>query len=72
MNPVWTAWSPPTATRSRRPPSFQADHAVTGVGDTPNPVRDQYRVKADGAYDHTLTLRPLDVGASAHTGTGGK
>ncbi|MFD0447186.1 beta-galactosidase small subunit [Streptomyces indonesiensis] len=52
--------------------TLHADHAVTGVGDTPNPVRDQYRVKADGAYDYTLTLRPLDGGASAHTGTGGK
>ncbi|WP_421107489.1 glycoside hydrolase family 2 TIM barrel-domain containing protein [Streptomyces sp. NEAU-S77] len=39
--------------------TLHADHAVTGVGDTPNPVRDQYRVKADKAYDYTLTLRPL-------------
>ncbi|MFC9224518.1 hypothetical protein ACFT8W_27985 [Streptomyces hygroscopicus] len=40
------------------------------MGDTPNPVRDQYRVKADRPYDYTLTLRPLLSGASAHTGTG--
>ncbi|MEU3918212.1 glycoside hydrolase family 2 TIM barrel-domain containing protein [Streptomyces sp. NPDC029004] len=40
--------------------TLHADHAVTGVGDTPNPVRDQYRVKADRAYDYTLTLRPLE------------
>ncbi|MCM3812516.1 DUF4981 domain-containing protein [Streptomyces sp. DR7-3] len=52
--------------------TLHADHAVTGVGDTPNPVRDQYRVKADRAYDYTLTLRPLTGGAGAHTGTGEK
>ncbi|MES4907487.1 MULTISPECIES: glycoside hydrolase family 2 TIM barrel-domain containing protein [unclassified Streptomyces] len=39
--------------------TLHADHAVTGVGDTPNPVREQYRVKADQPYDYTLTLRPL-------------
>ncbi|MEV6397440.1 glycoside hydrolase family 2 TIM barrel-domain containing protein [Streptomyces sp. NPDC051907] len=43
--------------------TLHADHAVTGVGDTPNPVREQYRVKADRAYDYTLTLRPLGSGA---------
>ncbi|MGO4752162.1 beta-galactosidase domain 4-containing protein, partial [Streptomyces sp. 2MCAF27] len=39
--------------------TLHADHAVTGAGDTPNPVREQYRVKADQPYDYTLTLRPL-------------
>jgi len=39
--------------------TLHADHAVTGAGDTPNPVRDQYRVKADKAYDYSLTLRPV-------------
>ncbi|WP_254885490.1 glycoside hydrolase family 2 TIM barrel-domain containing protein [Streptomyces sp. NA02950] len=48
--------------------TLHADHAVTGVGDTPNPVRDQYRVRADRAYDYTLTLRPLGPGTTAHTG----
>ncbi|MFF3767422.1 glycoside hydrolase family 2 TIM barrel-domain containing protein [Streptomyces sp. NPDC001922] len=48
--------------------TLHADHAVSGVGDTPNPVRDQYRVKADRAYDYTLTLRPLGPGATARTG----
>ncbi|MFF0741867.1 glycoside hydrolase family 2 TIM barrel-domain containing protein [Streptomyces sp. NPDC004111] len=39
--------------------TLHADHAVTGVGDTPNPVRPEYRVAADRSYDYTLTLRPL-------------
>ncbi|MGW7415089.1 glycoside hydrolase family 2 TIM barrel-domain containing protein [Streptomyces sp. NPDC054863] len=39
--------------------TLHADHAVTGVGDTPNPVRPEYRVRADQSYDYTLTLRPL-------------
>ncbi|HZG06500.1 MAG TPA: glycoside hydrolase family 2 TIM barrel-domain containing protein [Streptomyces sp.] len=39
--------------------TLHADHAVTGVGDTPNPVREEYQVEADRPYDYTLTLRPL-------------
>ena len=39
--------------------TLHVDHAVTGVGETPNSVGEQYRVMADRAYDYTLTLRPL-------------
>ena len=39
--------------------TLHVDHAVTGVGDTPNSVGEQYRVVADRPYDYTLTLRPL-------------
>jgi beta-galactosidase len=39
--------------------TLHASHAVTGVGDTPNPVREHYQVAADTPYDYTLTLRPL-------------
>lgn len=39
--------------------TLHADHGYTGYGDTPNPVRDNYRVKADRSYDYSLTIRPL-------------
>ncbi|GAA0504535.1 hypothetical protein GCM10011581_45840 [Saccharopolyspora subtropica] len=39
--------------------TLHASHAVTGVGDTPNPVRSRYRVRADSSYEYALTLRPL-------------
>ncbi|WP_246257763.1 glycoside hydrolase family 2 TIM barrel-domain containing protein [Amycolatopsis anabasis] len=39
--------------------TLHADHAVTGVGDTPNPVRQRYQVRADADYDYSLVLRPL-------------
>ncbi|TWP54398.1 glycoside hydrolase family 2 [Lentzea tibetensis] len=39
--------------------TLHADHAVTGVGDTPNPVREKYQVRADRSYSYQLTLRPL-------------
>ena len=39
--------------------TLHVDHAVTGVGETPNSVGEQYRVMADRAYDYTVTLRPL-------------
>ncbi|MGK5632772.1 beta-galactosidase small subunit, partial [Streptomyces sp. URMC 123] len=39
--------------------TLRLDHAVSGVGDTPNPVRPEYRVRADRSVDHTLTIRPL-------------
>ncbi|MBT2211221.1 hypothetical protein [Actinomadura sp. NEAU-AAG7] len=38
--------------------TLHVDHAVTGVGDTPNPVRPEYRVRADTEYSHTTILRP--------------
>ncbi|WP_242886424.1 beta-galactosidase small subunit [Actinomadura litoris] len=39
--------------------TLHVDHAVTGVGDTPNPVRPEYRVRADTEYGYTTILRPL-------------
>ncbi|WP_055558271.1 hypothetical protein [Streptomyces sp. NBRC 110028] len=42
-----------------RPGGHRPRHTLHAVGDTPKPVRDQYRVKADRRYDYTLTLRPL-------------
>lgn len=32
---------------------------VTGLGDTPNPVLDRYRVQADRKHTYSVTLRPL-------------
>lgn len=39
--------------------TLHASHAVTGVGDTPNPVRTRSRVRPDSTYEYVLTLRPL-------------
>lgn len=39
--------------------TLHASHAVTGVGDTPNPVRERSQVRPDLTYDYTLTVRPL-------------
>ncbi|WP_232836337.1 glycoside hydrolase family 2 TIM barrel-domain containing protein [Lentzea terrae] len=39
--------------------TLHADHAVTGVGDTPNPVRQRSQVRPDTTYEYTLTMRPL-------------
>lgn len=39
--------------------TLHADHAVTGMGDTPNPVRERYQVRPDRDYDYSLTFRPL-------------
>ncbi|MCW2902851.1 MAG: glycoside hydrolase family 2 barrel [Streptosporangiaceae bacterium] len=39
--------------------TLHVDHAVTGVGDTPNPVRPQYQVRPDQSYDYTVLLRPV-------------
>jgi beta-galactosidase len=36
-----------------------ASYAATGVGDTPNPVRERYQVQQNQTYEYTLTLRPL-------------
>jgi beta-galactosidase len=47
--------------------TLHASHAVTGVGDTPNPVREHYQVQQDQTYDYTLTLRPLTA-AEARAG----
>ncbi|WP_067458128.1 glycoside hydrolase family 2 TIM barrel-domain containing protein [Actinomadura macra] len=39
--------------------TLHIDHAVTGVGDTPNPVRPEYQVRPDVTYSYTTLLRPL-------------
>ncbi|MGW6445259.1 glycoside hydrolase family 2 TIM barrel-domain containing protein [Lentzea sp. NPDC055074] len=39
--------------------TLHADHAVTGVGDTPNPVRQRNQVRPDSTYEYTVTMRPL-------------
>jgi beta-galactosidase len=39
--------------------TLHASHAVTGVGDTPNPVREHYQVQQNVTHEYTLTLRPL-------------
>ncbi|TDD78968.1 DUF4981 domain-containing protein [Actinomadura rubrisoli] len=44
-NPGWT--------------TLHIDHAVTGVGDTPNPVRPEYQVRPDVAYTYTTLIRPV-------------
>lgn len=33
--------------------------AVTGLGDTPNPVLDRYRVRPDREHSYSVTLRPM-------------
>ena len=47
--------------------TLHASYAVTGVGDTPNPVREHYQVQQDQTYEYTLTLRPLTA-AEARAG----
>ncbi len=47
--------------------TLHADHAVTGVGDTPNPVRQRSQVRPDATYEYTLTVRPL-TSQEAHSG----
>ena len=39
--------------------TLHASYAVTGVGDTPNPVREHYQVQQNVTYEYTLMLRPL-------------
>ncbi|WP_242906484.1 glycoside hydrolase family 2 TIM barrel-domain containing protein [Actinomadura terrae] len=39
--------------------TLHVDHAVTGVGDTPNTVRPEYQVRADTGYTYTTLIRPL-------------
>ncbi|WP_433336205.1 glycoside hydrolase family 2 TIM barrel-domain containing protein [Spirillospora sp. CA-294931] len=39
--------------------TLHVDHAVTGVGDTPNPVRPEYQVRSDRDYTYTTVLRPV-------------
>lgn len=39
--------------------TLHADRGVTGVGDTPNPVRRHYQVRADTDHEYSLVIRPL-------------
>lgn len=39
--------------------TLHVDHSVTGVGDTPNPVRPEYQTRPDRAYSYRTLLRPL-------------
>lgn len=39
--------------------TLHASHALTGVGDTPNPVRERSQVQPDVTYEYTVSLRPL-------------
>ncbi|MGH3881523.1 MAG: glycoside hydrolase family 2 TIM barrel-domain containing protein [Actinophytocola sp.] len=39
--------------------TLHADKAATGVGDTPNPVREHYQVQQDTDHDYELVIRPL-------------
>jgi beta-galactosidase len=39
--------------------TLHVDHGVSGVGDTPNPVRPEYQVRADRDYAYTTLLRPV-------------
>ncbi|WNV85981.1 glycoside hydrolase family 2 TIM barrel-domain containing protein [Umezawaea sp. Da 62-37] len=41
--------------------TLHASHAVTGVGDTPNPVRERSQVQQDVDYEYTVTIRPLSA-----------
>ncbi|MGJ7905446.1 glycoside hydrolase family 2 TIM barrel-domain containing protein [Actinopolyspora sp. H202] len=38
--------------------TLHVSDAVTGLGDTPNPVRDKYRVRADRPHTYSVVLRP--------------
>ena len=39
--------------------TLHVDHSVTGVGDTPNPVRPEYQTRPDRTYTYRTLLRPL-------------
>lgn len=41
--------------------TLHADHKVTGVGDTPNPVLPQFQVAADADHRQELVIRPLNA-----------
>ncbi|TDC93801.1 glycoside hydrolase family 2 TIM barrel-domain containing protein [Actinomadura sp. 7K507] len=46
--------------------TLHIDHSVTGVGDTPNPVRPEYQTRPDRTYSYKTLLRPL-TGKEANT-----
>ncbi|MBO2448879.1 hypothetical protein J4573_17375 [Actinomadura barringtoniae] len=39
--------------------TLHVDHAVTGMGDTPNPVQPQYQVHPDQDYAYSVLIRPV-------------
>ncbi|MFI0443812.1 glycoside hydrolase family 2 TIM barrel-domain containing protein [Actinomadura sp. 6N118] len=39
--------------------TFHVNHAVTGVGDTPNPVRPEYQVRQDRDHTYSVVIRPV-------------
>ena len=41
--------------------TLHANSRVTGVGDTPNPVRPHFQVRPDQTHSSSLTLRPLTL-----------
>ena len=46
--------------------TLHADHAATGVGDTPNPVRERYQVQQDVDHSYDLVIRPLSPAEVRH------
>ncbi|KIF78761.1 glycoside hydrolase [Streptomyces sp. 150FB] len=48
--------------------TLHADNRASGVGDTPNDIRPQYKVRADQDYAYDLVLRPL-TGEEARAGS---
>ncbi|WP_329521585.1 glycoside hydrolase family 2 TIM barrel-domain containing protein [Spirillospora sp. NBC_01491] len=51
--------------------TLHVDHSVTGVGDTPNPVRPEYQVRPDREYSYTTLLRPLTPAEARAKAPGG-
>ncbi|MEV6240473.1 glycoside hydrolase family 2 TIM barrel-domain containing protein [Lentzea sp. NPDC051838] len=45
--------------------TLHANSAVTGVGDTPNPVRPRFQVRPDRTHTSSFVLRPLTVAEAA-------
>ncbi|MEU5884271.1 glycoside hydrolase family 2 TIM barrel-domain containing protein [Spirillospora sp. NPDC047279] len=39
--------------------TLHVNHAVTGVGDTPNPVRPEYQVRPDRDHTYSVVIRPV-------------
>jgi beta-galactosidase len=56
--------------RNRGWNTLHVNHAVTGVGDTPNPVRPEYQVRPDRTYSYTTVLRPLTPKEARTAGIG--
>jgi beta-galactosidase len=50
--------------------TLHVNHAVTGVGDTPNPVRPEYQVRPDQTYSYRTVLRPVTPAEARASGIG--